>query len=245
MMVVFLSIISYIGFAVWLFSLLTQIVALIWGKYYLYRWKGQKTSTSSKSTSTPSKSTSTSTKSTPYGVSIIRTIVPHPSSNPKALINLESLFKLAYANFEILICLSQDEPEFVSQIKNIMSKYSHVNAKLFTSPCNEGVNPKINNMLQCYGQIKNDYIWICDSNIFVNEWSLSEISSFLNPDVGMVHQLPFIKSGDDTFIHCLETTYFGTQHARWYLFFNFLGVCCTNGMSSVMTKKHLDDVGGN
>ena len=28
-----------------------------------------------------------------------------------------------------------------------------------------GVNPKINNIMQCYEHTKYQYIWICDSNI--------------------------------------------------------------------------------
>ena len=37
--------------------------------------------------------------------------------------------------------------------------------------------------------------------------------------------------------------YFGTHHARWYLFFNTLGVPCVNGMSSIFNKKQLEKYG--
>ena len=34
-----------------------------------------------------------------------------------------------------------------------------------TGAKNIGINPKINNILQCYDSLKYDYVWICDSNI--------------------------------------------------------------------------------
>ena len=37
--------------------------------------------------------------------------------------------------------------------------------------------------------------------------------------------------------------YFGTHHARWYLFFNTLNVPCCNGMSSIFNKNILEKHG--
>ena len=38
--------------------------------------------------------------------------------------------------------------------------------------------------------------------------------------------------------------YFGTYHARVYLFADFLGINCATGMSTLMRKNLLDEVGG-
>ena len=46
--------------------------------------------------------------------------------------------------------------------------------------------------MQCYASVLYDWLWVCDSNIFVNKYTLSELSSHCAPDVGIIHQLPYI-----------------------------------------------------
>lgn len=43
---------------------------------------------------------------------------------------------------------------------------------------------------------------------------------------------------------CLIQVYFGTQHSRVYLMANLLGQNCANGMSWLLKKNYLEEVGG-
>ena len=56
-------------------------------------------------------------------------------------------------------------------------------------------------------------------------------------------QLPFT-TGVKTFADCLDKVYFGTQHSRVYLVANWLGQNCANGMSWLLKKSYLEEVGG-
>lgn len=196
--------------------------------FYLYSWRKRKVDTIEHREE--------------IGISVVKTIA---GISQKAFENLESLFTLNYSKFELLICVHDKENDIILGIQKLIQKYPDVDVHVFQGACDVGINPKINNIMQCYEQIKYQYVWICDSNILVQASSLTELASHIQQNVGMIHQLPFKqKSSTDNFGDCLDKVYFGTQHARWYLFFDALGLCCTNGMSSIFDKKALDELGG-
>lgn len=223
------TILPLFGFSAWSVILCIHVVAVIRAKFYLYRWQR--------------KDDNASFLSPQIGVSIIKTMTAG-STNSNALRNLECLFELDYPKFEVLICLPDDKnKDLVTCIQDLLGRYSDIDAKLYTNACQMGVNPKINNMMQSYHEAKYDWVWVCDSSIFVNKWTLTELASHCDIDVGMVHQLPYMNTRPG-FPSCLEKVYFGTHHARWYIVFDLLGQCCTNGMSSVLNKVALNQVGG-
>lgn len=65
----------------------------------------------------------------------------------------------------------------------------------------------------------------------------------IKADVGLVHQVPFTCDRKG-FPSTLEKVYFGTAHARIYLSADFIGVNCSTGMSTLMRKSLIDEVGG-
>ncbi len=85
--------------------------------------------------------------------------------------------------------------------------------------------------------------------------------------VGLVHQLPFVsdrkgfvanveKVSESNFVLLsldenrdliwiqTKKVYFGTMQSRMYLTINCLGIVCVTGMSCLMRKKVIDDIGG-
>jgi ceramide glucosyltransferase len=107
------------------------------------------------------------------------------------------------------------------------------------------VNPKINNMLQGYGAAKYKLLWMVDANILVTPDTLQEmvVCSESGTDVGLVHQVPFWAT-KPTFASALNQVYFGGPHARIYLASNALGAVCASGMSFMLKKSVLEDIGG-
>ena len=95
---------------------------------------------------------------------------------------------------------------------------------------------------------KHELILISDSGLLMKEDTLTDMVTFMSPDVGIVHQMPFTcdRKGWPAI---LEKVFFGTSHSRMYLFLGFLdalgfGVNCCTGMSCLMRKKVLDEAGG-
>ena len=54
-----------------------------------------------------------------------------------------------------------------------------------------GVNPKINNLSPGYKASKYDLILVSDDRIKMKHDALSDMVSFMTPNVGLVHQMPF------------------------------------------------------
>lgn len=144
-------------------------------------------------------------------------------------------------------------------------KYPHVDASLFVGGIKVGVNPKINNMQPAYLACKHELVLISDAGIrskfsyhhlisvnlmltsffttSVEEDTLLDMVHSMKDDVALVHQMPFVCDRKG-FPAVLEKVYFGTAHARIYLCADFLRINCPTGMSALMRKKLLDDVGG-
>lgn len=219
-----LEFLAYLGLLLGGVVFFVHIIALIRAKTYLYSFSYDKP-----------------VSPDCVGVSIVKTVLLY---SPKVVENLESIFCLSYPKFELNICVQDPDSNVIPYVKELMAKYPHVDSKLYSGAKNVGVNPKINNILQCYKDVKYDYVWICDSNINVKENLLHELSSHLRENVGLVHQLPFYTNKLKGYSSSLEKVYFGTHHARWYLFFDSMGILCVNGMSSIFNKKYLDQYGG-
>ena len=73
--------------------------------------------------------------------------------------------------------------------------------------------------------------------------TLYDMVSLMSERVGLVHQMPFTTDRAG-FAGTLEKVYFGTGHCRMYLFINLIGVNCVTGMSCLMRKPVLDNIGG-
>ncbi|RWS07297.1 ceramide glucosyltransferase-like protein [Dinothrombium tinctorium] len=223
-----LVIYSLYGFAIfffagWLFVWLMHLMAIFNGKMKLHK----KTQALNPEIPLP-------------GVSIIKPLV---GIDPNLSSNLESFFTMKYSLFELLFCVHDEKDPSIKIVMALIEKYPHIDAKLFINNVKVGVNPKINNMQPGYEAAKYDLILISDSGIKMREDTLLDMVLTMKEDVALVHQMPFTcdKKG---FPSTLEKVYFGTAHARIYLSADFVGINCPTGMSALMRKKLLDDVGG-
>ncbi|XP_062509508.1 ceramide glucosyltransferase-like [Corticium candelabrum] len=159
--------------------------------------------------------------------------------------NLTTFFQQDYPQekFEILFCVMDETDPAIEIINQLRKEYPKVQSRLFLGGKCIGVNPKINNMITAFEESQYEFIWICDSSIMVSSDNLLEMVTCLDPGVGIVHQLPFTGSAK-SFGAILDKVYFGTQHARVYLVANLLGRNCANGMSWLIRKQALDEIGG-
>lgn len=215
---------AIIFFAGWWFVWLLHLMAIFNGKMKLHKKK---------------------TLSPPLevplpGVSIIK---PLTGVDPNLFSNLESFFTMNYPQFELLFCIQDEGDPSIMLVRRLMEKHPLVDARVFVGGCPVGVNPKINNMQPGYEAAKYELILISDSGIRMKEDTLVDMAMTMTDDVALVHQMPFACDRKG-FPAILEKVYFGTAHARIYLAADFLHINCATGMSALMRKKLLDEVGG-
>lgn len=174
------------------------------------------------------------------GISILK---PLTGSDPNLYSNLETFFVMNYPLYELLFCIESDQDDAVPVVKQLIEKYNHVDAYLFIGGEPVGINPKINNMQVGYAAAKHELIMISDAGIRMKEDTLLDMVQHLTDDTGLVHQMPFTCDREG-FASTFEKVYFGTAMARMYLVADLIRVNCHTGMSTLIRKKLLDDVGG-
>nr|CAD7449547.1 unnamed protein product [Timema bartmani] len=90
----------------------------------------------------------------------------------------------------------------------------------------------------------DDGTWLYQNiEYLVKEDTLLDMVLHMTEFIGLVHQMPFTCDRKG-FAATLEKIYFGTAQARIYLSADFLGIICHTGMSTLMRKSLIDDVGG-
>lgn len=175
------------------------------------------------------------------GVSIIK---PLCGTDAHLFQNLETFFTLQYEKYELLFCI-QDLDDSISYmyVKSLIDKYPNSDVRVFQGGENVGVNPKINNMTPAYKAAKYPLILVSDSGIQMKEDTLFDMVNCMKENIGLVHQMPYV-TDQPGLPSTLEKVYFGTYHARIYLFSNLFGINCATGMSALMRKELLDKAGG-
>ncbi|KPL96858.1 ceramide glucosyltransferase-like protein [Sarcoptes scabiei] len=171
------------------------------------------------------------------GVSIIKPLL---GIDQNLYSNMETFFLLNYPKFELLFCVQDEKDAVIGCVRSLIEKYPKIDARLFIGGLKVGVNPKINNMQPAYIASKYGLILVSDA---VQPDTLLDMVGVMKNDVALVHQMPFVCDRKG-FPAVLEKVYFGTAHARIYLSADFLRINCSTGMSALMRKDLLDEVGG-
>lgn len=216
------------GFAIFFFIFwcgkwIVHVLAITYGRLKLHR----KVSVEPKEVPLPS-------------VSILK---PLMGIDPNLQQNLETFFTMNYPVYELLFCIEEKDDSAVGIVKMLMEKYPHVDAHLFLGGSNVGVNPKINNMNPGYEAAKCEYVMISDSGIRMKEDTLLDMVQHMTEKVGLVHQMPFTCDREG-FAATFEKIFFGTVQSRIYLTADLLGINCHTGMSCLMRKDALIEMGG-
>ncbi|XP_050403093.1 ceramide glucosyltransferase [Patella vulgata] len=175
------------------------------------------------------------------GVSIIK---PLMGLDPLLEDNLDSHFKLKYSKFELLFCVHDDDDPAINLVEKLKERYPKVETRMFIGGQAGIINPMVNNMAPAYNAAAYNYVWISTSRIKVStEVILDLVSKLQKPDVGLVHQIPFV-TDESGFGAAIEKIYFGSAMARYYISLNALGLCCMTGMSYMFKKTVLDECNG-
>lgn len=159
--------------------------------------------------------------------------------------NLESFCCQDYPKYEILFSLQNFNDPAYRVVEKVKKKFSEKEISIIVQSCDDGWNPKVNNMLHAYRRAQYPYILISDSNVMVDRDYLRKIiQPMQDPEVGLVTNL--IKGVGGKTIGSL----FENLHLNSFILGNvcflkkFLDIPCVVGKSMLMRRHDLEAIGG-
>ena len=159
--------------------------------------------------------------------------------------NLESFCLLDYPEYEIIFSLQDHNDLAYKVVKKIKDKYPDKDISVLVERCNDGLNPKVNNLIPAYAASKYELVLISDSNVMVGQDYLKEIARHMgDPDVGLVSNL--IKgTGGSSIGSIFENLHLNSFIVGSVCFLDrFLKMPCVIGKSMLMRKSALEAIGG-
>ena len=159
--------------------------------------------------------------------------------------NLESFCRQDYPKYEILCSIQDPNDPAYRVVEKVKRKFPEKEISILVERCNEGLNPKVNNMLSAYRHARHPYILISDSNVMVDRDYLRKNIQFLaDPKVGLVTNLIRGVGAKTT------GSLFENLHLNSFILGNvcflkkFLNIPCVVGKSMFMRRLDLEAIGG-
>ncbi len=159
--------------------------------------------------------------------------------------NLVSFCQQEYPKFEILFSLQNSNDPAYRVAQKIKDKFPDRDISLIVEECNEGWNPKVNNLVPALRKAKYLYLLISDSNVRVEKDYLRKtVQPMRHREIGLVTNL--IRGVGGRTIGSL----FENLHLNSFVIGNvcllqrYLNIPCVIGKSMLMRKEDLDAIGG-
>jgi ceramide glucosyltransferase len=176
-----------------------------------------------------------------HGISILK---PLKGVDDNLFDNLASFCTQDYPEYEIIFSLQDHNDPAYKVARKIKDKYPEKNISIIVEKCNDGLNPKVNNLIPAYKASRYGYVLISDSNVMVDKDYLKEIVKHMKEDVGLVSNV--IKgAGGSTIGSILENLHLNSFIIGSVCFLDrFLKMPCVIGKSMLMRKSDLEAIGG-
>jgi cellulose synthase/poly-beta-1,6-N-acetylglucosamine synthase-like glycosyltransferase len=121
------------------------------------------------------------------GVSILK---PLKGVDDRLLDNLESFCRLDYPRYEIVFCVQGASDPALRVARRVKETHPGREIVVVVGDCQEGLNPKVNNMMPGYAAARYPFVLIRDSNVAPAPGYLREaMAHFQDPSVGLVSHL--------------------------------------------------------
>lgn len=159
--------------------------------------------------------------------------------------NLESFCNLDYPVYELIFALQNRNDPAYKVVSKIKDKYPSKDITIVVEHCNEGLNPKVNNLIPAYAKAKYGLILISDSNVRVEKNYLADITQHMDdPSVGLVSNMIRGISGRSLGA-IMENLHLNTFIVGSVCFLHtYLKMPCVIGKSMLMKKAELEAIGG-
>ncbi len=159
--------------------------------------------------------------------------------------NLMSFCQQEYPKFEILFSLQNSNDPAYRVAQKIKDKFPDRDISLIVEECNEGWNPKVNNLIPALRKARYPYLLISDSNVRVDKDYLRKtVQPMRDRKIGLVTNL--IRGVGGRTIGSL----FENLHLNSFVIGNvcllqrYLNIPCVIGKSMLMRKEDLEAIGG-
>ncbi|HCC68822.1 MAG TPA: ceramide glucosyltransferase [Nitrospiraceae bacterium] len=159
--------------------------------------------------------------------------------------NLESFCTQDYPKYEIIFALQNHNDPAYKVAKKIKDKYPDRDISIIVERCDDGLNPKVNNLIPAYKASKYPYILVSDSNVMVdNKYMRETIKHMEDPEVGLVSNIVKGVRGN-TIGSIFENLHMNTFILGGVCSLNkFLKMPCVVGKSMLMRRGDLEAIGG-
>jgi ceramide glucosyltransferase len=159
--------------------------------------------------------------------------------------NLESFCRQDYPKYEILCSIQDPNDPAYRVVGKVKKKFPEKEISILVGRCNDGLNPKVNNMLPAYSHARYPYILISDSNVMVDrDYLRKSVQLMADPKIGLVTNM--IRGVGAKTIGSL----FENLHLNSFILGNvcflkkFLDIPCVVGKSMLMRRRDLEAIGG-
>ena len=159
--------------------------------------------------------------------------------------NLESFCNLDYPQYELIFALQNHNDQAYKVVSKIKEKYPSKDITIVVEHCNEGLNPKVNNLIPAHQRAKYGLILISDSNVRVENNYLTAITRHMDdPSVGLVSNMIRGVSGRSLGA-IMENLHLNSFIVGSVCFLDkYLRMPCVIGKSMLMRKAELEAIGG-
>lgn len=159
--------------------------------------------------------------------------------------NLESFCCQNYPIYEIIFTLQDYNDPAYKVAKKVKDKYPDVDISIVVEKCDDGLNPKVKNLITGYRASKHQYILISDSNVMVrNDYLRSIVEEIKSPQVALVSNV-IRGTRERTLGSIMENLHLNSFILGSVCFLDrFLKMPCVIGKSMLVRKDDLKSIGG-
>jgi len=173
----------------------------------------------------------------------ISILKPLKSLDPGMQKCIEGFFRTEYPCFELIFCVASQRDPAYEVVLGLIRKYPHVDAQLLVGEAKVGFNPKIDNLMKGYDQVKNDWILISDSNVQVSPGYLTDLANYIAPGVGLITS-SMAGLNHQGWGGRLESLILNTHLTRWAIILGAFGCAPISGKAMLFQKSVANQWGG-
>jgi ceramide glucosyltransferase len=159
--------------------------------------------------------------------------------------NLESFCRQDYPQYEIIFSLRDPNDPACKVARKVKEMHPDRDISIVIERCEDGLNPKVNNLIPGYRASRYGFVLISDSNVSVRKDYLKEtVSHMEDPEVGLVSNM--IRGvGGHSLGAVFENLHLNTFIAGGVCFLEkIMKTPCVVGKSMLLRKEYLEELGG-
>ncbi|MCJ2025825.1 ceramide glucosyltransferase [Methylobacterium sp. J-067] len=156
---------------------------------------------------------------------------------------LESGFRLAYRDYELIFCVADAGDPVLPLVRRLMARHPRIRSRIIVGEERVSDNPKLNNCVRGWDAAEHDWIVLADSNVMMPPDYLQTLQAAWRPNTGLVCATP-IGARPDGFWALVECAFLNTLQARWQYAGEAVGLGFAQGKSMLWHRPFLDGVGG-